>query len=103
VNIIKSDGSAKSRLLAMGNFQTEDSVPNTYAPTAFIAGFKVLVQVVAHEDMELDYYDVDQALLQSCDSVDWFLLRVIHTWNPKALYRHPQMSKFTRRRLLKER
>ena len=47
----------------MGNQQSPESAPFTYSPTATIPSFKVFMQVITHEDMHLEHYDVNQAFL----------------------------------------
>jgi hypothetical protein len=47
----------------MGNLQTDENAPHTYAPIASAAALKILVHVAATE--ELEHYDVNQAFLQA--------------------------------------
>lgn len=65
VYTVKMNGTLKSRQVVMGNLQTDDDAPHTYAPTASSAAFKVLIQITAQEDLELKHYDVNQAFLQA--------------------------------------
>jgi hypothetical protein len=47
----------------MGNEQSPESAPITYSPTATIPSFKVFMNIVAHEDLFCEHYDVNQAFL----------------------------------------
>jgi hypothetical protein len=70
----KSTGKAKARWVIRGDMRKRhahrhpeqyDNTYSTYAPVAENATFKVLASITAHEDLEFEQCDVDQAFLNA--------------------------------------
>jgi hypothetical protein len=63
VFVRKSTGVAKARLVARGDRQKVDTAENLYAPVADDGTLKLLLTKIAHEDLECDVVDINQAFL----------------------------------------
>lgn len=61
----KSSGAAKARQVVLGNLQSDEDAPNTWAPTPTAPSFKVFVALATHEDLTIRHFDVNQAFLQA--------------------------------------
>jgi hypothetical protein len=51
---------AEACQVVLGNIQADD---HYYSPTATSASFRTFCQVIAHEDLETERWDVNQAVL----------------------------------------